>query len=246
MKKSIILAFLFLISLQGHSQDRQAFNENIRLHFYMMQDAFWNYTSFTSKGEKINGKPHGKWIDIASDSTVYREYEFFEGTPVGVWRINNPKGGPRKITYYDSKGNVQKWVQYDIYTRRLIEIHAEDFIAPRLMYAITEIEEKQFTLMSIKPNNNSPLFSYKPILIFDYLSDYLRENSFSGSLTFFEDSKKNRPSVKYFFDSGIEVQKHYYNYSGKRLKSISVYRGEKFMEKIRYDKEGNVKKAKKS
>lgn len=144
------------------------------------------------------------------------------------------------------KEMCKKWVQYDIYTRRLIEIHAEDFIAPRLMYAITEIEEKQFALMSIKPNNNSPLFSYKPILIFDYLSDYLRENSFSGSLTFFEDSKKNRPSVKYFFDSGIEVQKHYYNYSGKRLKSISVYQGEKFIEKILYDKEGNVKKVKKS
>jgi hypothetical protein len=251
MKKKLIFVFLILIYFQGYSQlynvlrDKKGFdNANVTY------TELWDYKPFTSIGDSLNGKPHGKWIDLSSDSVIYREAEYCEGVPVGTWRVNNPRGGVRKSTVYDSHGNVIEWTQFDLSTRKLIEIIPETSIDPTLLYYIAVVEEDQFQKMALKFNQFNG-FGQKTIVytihpIFEYIGKLFAHFSFSGSYIRFEDSNKNRPSVKYFFDSGIELKKHYYNYSGNRLKSISVYQGETFIEKTYYDKHGNVKKVKKA
>ena len=238
MKNKLILIFLILISLQGYTQSSRAKAVTLRTDF-------WEYKAFTSFGTYQNNKKHGVWKDVTSEGVVYGESEYREGIPIGTWKVYSALGILRHVTIYDSYGNILKWTSFDLNGLKHIDIIGDPHINPSLL-SIVLIFEKIVYSSKTKTTIDYPSGLYFKAsggtILFPYLKNTLEEMKFTGTSTLFENGKRNRPSIKYFYTSGTETKKHYYNYSGKRLKSISVYQYDIFVGKTYYDKKGNVKK----
>lgn len=238
MKNKLILIFLILISLQGYSQSSRAKAVTLR-------NDLWEYKAFNSFGGYKNNIKHGLWKDITPEGVIYREGEYNEGVPIGSWKVYTPFGNLRKVTIYDSYGNILKWTSYDIKGLKHVDIIGEPFIKPDIMELAVMFEELFFSSLTNTYIDFPNGFSVKArgfTSIYLFLKSIFTTHEFTGSCTLYEDSKKNRPSIKNFYEAGTETKKHYYNYLGKRLKSISVYQYDIFVGKTYYDNKGNVKK----